>query len=454
MALTQEEARAIAREVGFTGEFGGGAYNNFVQENNLSDEVARRTQEIEAQKAAGSNILSTTQNQVLNPSLPVGTQLTPIQHQVTKEEMIKGPTALDPTGANIQAPNAVTTSPINTTTATAAQINAQGILDQSGLSNAQAPQIDPTLTTPVDEAVAVTGQVSDLATVKGQLASLFGDINSGEVPQWAVGAYNKAQEEMAARGLGASSIAAGAITTAYMNSAIEIASQDAATYFQMDIQNLNNKQQAMLENVRMKQQNMLTDVSIQNAAAQFNAENQTQVQQFVASLISSISSQNAQLATSVSTFNAAENNKIQAQLAQNDIAVQQFNAQMESQIKQYNSQLAHQREVFNSEMAYAIEQSNVLWRRAVNTENTAQINAANQANVQNLFNMSQAAQNNLWQQWRDEAAWAYNSAEKQLDRDFNLVMAANNRSFAESRDENAWLNSLGGFAFNVLESYL
>ena len=55
--------------------------------------------------------------------------------------------------------------------------------------------------------------------------------------------------------------------------------------------------------------------------------------------------------------------------------------------------------------------------------NTAATNAANQINAANYLNVSNTALNNIWQQFRDEADYAYSSAENSADRAFNMAMA-------------------------------
>jgi hypothetical protein len=162
----------------------------------------------------------------------------------------------------------------------------------------------------------------------------------------------------------------------------------------------------------------------------------------MAGLVADIGKFNSNLKTTVETFNASEKNKIAAQNAGNDLAAQNFNAQMQSQIDTFNANLENQREQFNSNMAFAIEQSNVLWRRQVNTGNTTAVNAANQVNVQNAFNMSATSQNQLWQQWRDEASWAFSAAQSQINRDFQLGLIAGDREWYNQQTEDNVIEDL------------
>jgi hypothetical protein len=69
----------------------------------------------------------------------------------------------------------------------------------------------------------------------------------GDTPAWAAGAMRTATAAMAARGLGASSLAGQAVVQAAMESALPIAAADAQTVAQFEVQNLSNRQQrAML----------------------------------------------------------------------------------------------------------------------------------------------------------------------------------------------------------------
>ena len=98
-----------------------------------------------------------------------------------------------------------------------------------------------------EQVQAATATPSDKATVKGQLDTLMDDFDGGETPVWAAGAMRAANAAMAARGLGASSMAGQAIIQAAMESAIPIAQADASTTAQFEMQNLSNRQQrAML----------------------------------------------------------------------------------------------------------------------------------------------------------------------------------------------------------------
>jgi len=394
-------------------------------------------------------------------------------------------------------------------------------------------QFDPAQSTFQSDMQAATMEVTDEMTVQGQLTQLSKQFTDGKVPGWAAGVVRTASQQMAARGLSASSMAGAAITQAALEAALPIATRDAATYYdtakaimnnkqqanltntqnnlqiemanlsnrqqvslakmqveasltgqelsnqqqvnilnanrfaeaanmtftqeqnrvfanskmietlnlqnlsnrqamalanaanmanmdmanlsnrqqaevqnaqnllQMDMANLSNEQQAKTINQAAQQQAMLSNQAAANAAAQFNATSQNQVDQFFANLKTSIDTTNAASKNASAQFNAGQIN-----------AMNQFKLQQKSDI-----------EKFNANNALVIAQSNAQWRRNVNTANTAAQNAANQINAQNYFNLSNTALSNIWQEYRDEASFVYQSSQNNLDRAFNYSMA-------------------------------
>ena len=111
----------------------------------------------------------------------------------------------------------------------------------SGAANAQ------TAATFTEQVDAATATPSVQATVQGQLAQLTANFDATNPPAWAAGALRGVQAQMAARGVGASSMAGQAMVQAAMESALPIAQADASIQAQFETQNLSNRQQrAML----------------------------------------------------------------------------------------------------------------------------------------------------------------------------------------------------------------
>lgn len=349
------------------------------------------------------------------------------------------------------------------------KIDAEEIIQKSGVSE-QATA----------EAAQVTQDNFDRnATVKYQLEQLFQSLDNaedpGQLPPWAGPAYRAVNAQMAARGMGTSSMAAAAMMTSLYEAGLPIAKSDADAYQAIQISNLNNRQQAVLQNAMMYAamdkaeldartnaalnnarsflsidlqnlnneqktaeidyqgtlQTMFTNQAAANAALAFNAESQTQVDQFY-----------EQLNASIETGNA--NRKA---------ANEQFNVNEKNAMNQFVANLNNQRDQFNANMQAQIDQSNAQWRRQANTANTQAANEAARINAQNLFNMTAQAQNQLWQEYRDNVQWAMQTAENVADRNHQMAIAAMeidaNTDLYETKMLYDTASSIGGYAMSI-----
>lgn len=89
---------------------------------------------------------------------------------------------------------------------------------------------------------AEQGTVTDESTTTGQLNKLMKNFDAGNPPPWAAASMRTAMATLAARGLGASSLAGQAIVQAALEAATPIATSDAAVYQKMNEQNLSNRE--------------------------------------------------------------------------------------------------------------------------------------------------------------------------------------------------------------------
>jgi hypothetical protein len=307
------------------------------------------------------------------------------------------------------------------------------------------------------QAEAATALPSSDATVQGQLAKLYQSFEGGATPPWAAGAMRMANTAMMSRGLGSSSMAGAAITQAAMESAIGIAAQDAATFSQFEMQNLNNRQQARLQNaqafLQMDLQNanadqqtaifkaqaniqsLFTDAAAENATKQFNATSQNQTDQFFANLKSQ-----------VDTFNAAQKN-----------SMQQFNAGQKNAVKMFNVSQLNDVKKFNAANRLIIDQSNVKWRQQIATINNANDNEANRINAQAATGLTMAGYNNLWQTERDLMAYAFTAAENMSQRAHEIVLTKmgvkNAKDLQDSENQNELWKAAGSLAANIFDDW-
>ncbi len=364
-------------------------------------------------------------------------------------------------------------------------------------ANAQAAIQDLDAVDPRTMAKALTHEVPNGATVKGQLDGLLGDLGTGNIPDWAQPAIAQAEAQMAARGLSSSSVGQNAMFNAIINAAMPIAQADAKSKLAVFQQDISNEQQAMLanstffQNLTMKNLDNKQQASIVNATNATNAniataQNQTNAsianaQAFLQMDIANLNNEqqalmmdsqfrqqtmltntaaentalqfnaqsqqqadqfNANLATSVSQFNATQQN-----------SARQFSANAANSMSQFNANLGFQREQFNAQNATAISQSNVNWRRQMNQMNTAAENAVNQANAMNQFNLSNQALTFLWQEQRDAAKWANDNVQNEEERRVRMAIAAlSNESMADAKSlEN--IKTLAGAAVSIFNAW-
>jgi len=327
------------------------------------------------------------------------------------------------------------------------------------------------------QATAATQTLDPQATVQTQLGNLMSSIQSGApLPPWAAPGVRKVSAIMQARGLGASSMAAAAITQSLMESGVQIAARDADKYAAIQLQNLNNQQQTALSNaatyaamdksnlnarlqgavteaqsilsVDLKNldnkqksdtltysaltQGLFKDAAEENARNQFNAKNELQVEEFFSELGSQVETANANRTAAMRQFNAGEMNAM----------------------TQFDNQMKDSRDKFNANMKFAVDQSNAVWRREVNTAGTAIQNETNRINTQNLYNASQNALNGLWQQYRDNASWNFQKGENALEREHTTAVNAMQIAAAESaynqQQKDAMASQLGSWLARIL----
>lgn len=159
-------------------------------------------------------------------------------------------------------------------------------------------------------AEAQQGNVEAASTVAGQMSNLMRQFNDG-TPAWAAGALRAANAAMAARGLAGSSMAGAAIVQAAMEAATPIAAADAQVFANMQMTNLNNRQQVALANAAAQQQIELANLNARQQAALQNSANSFALQSQNLSNQQAVVLANAQIRASV----AEKNLDIRAQAA-------------------------------------------------------------------------------------------------------------------------------------------
>ena len=331
---------------------------------------------------------------------------------------------------------------------------------------------------------AATATPSDRATVKGQLDTLMADFEGGETPAWAAGALRNATAQMAARGLGASSMAGQALVQAAMESALPIASADAQTVAGFEIKNLSNRQeramlsaqqratfmgmefdqafqsrvanaakvsdianmnftaeqQVALENSRAANTMNLSNLSNRQALTMAEASSLANLDMANLSNRQSAAVMNAQSFLAMDMTNLANQQQTEMFKAQQrtqsmftdqaaDNAAKQFNATSENQSDQFFANLKTQTSQFNTTHTNAMSQFNAGEENAVNKFNTEIANQRDQFNAQNGLVIAQS--NAVW---RREIATAATAAVNRA----NEINAASVLDMSNQAYSNLW----------------
>ncbi len=335
-----------------------------------------------------------------------------------------------------------------------------------------------------EQVEAATATPSEKATVQGQLVGLMEQFEGTTPPAWASGAVRLANQQMAARGLGASSMAGQAIIQAAMESALPIAQADASTQASFEAQNLSNvqarrmlaaeqraqflgqefdqdfqsrvlnagkvsdvanmnftaDQQIQLENARMVQTMNLENLSNRqgmllaeaSALANLDMGNLNNRQQ--------TSVQNAQNFLQMDMANLSNEQQVEVFKSQQIIqsmltdqaavnASRQFNATSENQANQFYDNLNSTINTFNAEQSNVQERANA---GMINTANQFNAEMKNQREQFNASNQLVVDQSNAT--WRREIATQDTAATNRA----NELNAINTLDVSNTAYNNMW----------------
>ena len=245
---------------------------------------------------------------------------------------------------------------------------------------------------------AASATPSDKATVQGQLEELTSNFDAANPPAWAAGTLRAVQAQMAARGLGASSMAGQAMIQGALESALPIAQADASIQASFEQANLSNRQQRAM---------LAAEQRATFLGLEFTQEFQARVQN--SARISDVANQNFTAEQSIALENSRTANTINLQNLSNTQALTMSEAAALSQMDSANLNNRQQAAVQNSQSFLQMDMANVS-----NQQQTELFKA--QQRVQGLFT-DQAAEN---------ASRQFNASSKnQTDQFFsNLITQA------------------------------
>jgi hypothetical protein len=469
-----------------------------------------------------------------NPALPLGATVVPTGTQVTADQLVSPysgqvagslalPTALastqqtflpSQTQANMMSPveasGAVTAAANQTQAAQLQQVAQINAAQNTGTSVANVEAAQGTgilMNNPVqrqveqgelvsavanaetaakfnEEIQAATATPTKQATVAGQLEGLMAQFEGGNTPAWAAGSMRAATATMAARGVGASSMAGQAIIQAAMEAALPIAQMDAQVTSQFEQMNLSNRQQRAILAAQQRAQFMgmefdqgfqarvanaakISDIANMNFTAEqqvalensriantMNLSNLSNSQAMVmaeAAALANMDMSNLNNRQQAAVQNAQNflqadltnlNNKQSTELfkAQQRIqslftdqaalnAAQQFNATSANQTDQFFAQLRNNAAQFNASQANAQAQFNAGQVNVIERFNAEINNQRDQFNATNRLVIDQANA-----QWRRQIATADTAAVNRA----NEINAQALLGYSQSAYNNLW----------------
>jgi len=340
---------------------------------------------------------------------------------------------------------------------------------------------------------AAQADPSSRATVQGQLATLMTSFDEGKTPAWAAGAMRNVTAQLAARGIGSSSMAGQALIQAALESSLPIATADAQTFATFEMTNLNNKQQRAMLSAQQRatfmgqefdqafQSRVLNSNKISEVAnMQFTADQQIALENSQAvntMALSNLSNRQAIIMAEASTMSQLETaslNNRQASAQQNaqsfldmdmtnttnaqqavmfdaqsriqsmltdtaaENASRQFNATSEQQTDQFYSNLKTTVSQFNATQANAQSQFNTGESNAISKFNTEIANQRDQFNAQNRLVIDQSNA-----QWRRNIATADTAAinranEVNAKALLDISNSAYNDLWQDYKDKSEW----------------
>ena len=488
------------------------------------------------QDMSGKKLTDVSATQAISPGLPTGSTVVPVGTTMTTEQFV--PTSTGQVAGQVAVPTAQAQTAmagmqqatpaatqqaaqvapqvqqaVDQTQAAQGQVSQQAQVQaqtqqQSSVSDLQAAQgtgilMDNPVQREIQQGELISGAAdaekaaqfteqvqaaqalpSEKATVQGQLESLMQDFAGGQTPVWAAGAMRAATAQMAARGLGASSLAGQAIIQATMEAALPIAQADASTMAQFEQQNLSNRQQRAMLAAQQRAQfigkefDQAFQARVQNSARigdianmNFTAEQQIALENSRAANTMNLSNlsnrqamvmaeagalanldmanlnnrqqaavQNAQNFLQVDMANLSNQQQTELFTAQQRIqslftdqaainAAQQFNATSQNQTDQFFASLASNTAQFNATQANAQAQFNAGQVNVLERFNAEINNQREQFNAQNRLVIDQANA-----QWRREIATADTAAVNRA----NEINASSLLGTSQSAYNNLW----------------
>lgn len=181
---------------------------------------------------------------------------------------------------------------------------------------------------------------------------------------------------------------------ANLDARMTAAVENARAFLQMDLANLDNRQQAEIVNTQLRVDALLEDSKAKNAERLFTADAENDFTKFY-----------DELAVSIDRFNATQKNEME-----------RFNIGETNDNSEFNAKLDNDREQFYKDLQYNIDLANAKWRQTVTLEEASMKFEAAKFDTQNLFDLTSDALNRVWDREDSIFDYIWKSSETERER--------------------------------------
>lgn len=233
--------------------------------------------------------------------------------------------------------------------------------------------------------VAAQGTVTEDMTVSGQLNKLMNSFDAGKPPAWAASSLRTVTAQLAARGLGASSLAGQALIQAALEAAVPIASADAKVFTEMGLTNLSNRQAMAIETAKERATFLGQDFDQAFKARTLNAATISDIANKNFDAKVTIALENSRLSNSMNIANLSAKNALVLAEAAQIATLETANLNNRQLVAVENAKAFLAMDLKNTDIA---SQTNIIKAQAIaNTivSDTAAVNAAKATNAANAL---------------------------------------------------------------------
>ena len=160
------------------------------------------------------------------------------------------------------------------------------------------------------KAKAAEGTVTEEMTTQGQLNKLLTDFDAKAPPPWASASIRAVTAQLAARGLGASSLAGQAVIQATLEAGLPIAQADAKVFENMGLVNLSNRQQTAILVAQQRADFLKQDFDDNFKAKVLNAAKISDIANKNFDAATTIALENARIVSSMDIANLSARNAV------------------------------------------------------------------------------------------------------------------------------------------------